>query len=313
MPAGPSLVFLGVALAAASFGGGAVLRRLGESGPSCALSATAGALALVYGTLAVLPRPPFTLAAMLPLLAITAALGVGWITDTASTRLPHTTANTTLAVVSIASLAGWLQVSTDAPSLPTGVITMTMAIPTVAGIVFAPPTTRTVIWWYSLGIASVLGCVSVAFLHPGASSAEALGISAAFAVGLAVLIAGRILVQVGQAGAGDPVWLASSALAASSHAVLSAGTPTAPEAVMVATMGASIFFVVGGLIALLINAAHRANAWFRSKRSLDAPTKEALQITLAGQWSALGMMGFVIIWKFTPLGTNMTTTWISPI
>ena len=115
MPIGLSLVFLGVVLAAASLGGRAVLIRLGEDGPSCALSGASGAAALGYGVLALLPRPPIPAAALLPLLAVAGALGVGWTTDTASRRLPHTVANTTLAAVSAAALAGGIRSAAARP------------------------------------------------------------------------------------------------------------------------------------------------------------------------------------------------------
>ena len=118
MTAGSSLVFLGLALAGGAFGGIATLRRLGEAGPSCALIGVTGATTLAFGVLAVLPHPPVSAGAMLPLMAATAALGVGWTTDTASLRLPHTTANTMLAVVAWASMEGWQQ-SVGAP-MPSG-------------------------------------------------------------------------------------------------------------------------------------------------------------------------------------------------
>lgn len=320
MSVGLSLIFLGVALAAASFGGVAVLHRLGENGSSCALSATAGSIALIYSILALLPHSEIPSAAMLPLLVMPAALGVGWITDTASMRLPHTTANTALAVVSIATFFGWLQIVVETPALPAGVVIAAMTTPTVAGVVFSPPTVRSVIWWYSLGVTSMAGCVIAAFVHPDISFATGLTLVIVFAVGVAVLIAGRLLVWAGQAGGGDPVWLASFTVAASAHAVLSAGKLlTATETMLIAVMGASTFFIIGGLLALLMNAARRVFVWFLSKRygqadsgkKLSDVTQETLQFTLAGQWSALGLIGFVIAWKFTPLGENMTETWFS--
>ena len=310
MSVGLSLIFLGVALAGASFGGGAVLRRLGEGGPSCALSATAGALALTYGTLAVLPRPDIPADAMLPLLVITSALGVGWTTDTASMRLPHTTANTTLAVVSAASFFGWQQITVDSPTLPAFMIVIATALPTMAGVLFAPPTTRSVVWWYLLGTLPMVGCALVASLHPDASFQSALGLLAVFTISLTILVGGRILVWTGQAGGGDPVWIASSASAAAAHAVLSAGRSLAvAEAILLAVMGTSIFFIVGGSAALSINATRRILVRSRIKKHRyrhakpeNTPAQQTLEVTLAGQWCTIGMIGFVIIWKFTPLG-----------
>lgn len=310
MSVGLSLIFLGIALTGASFGGGAVLRRLGEGVPSCALPATAGALALTYGTLAVLPRPDIPANAMLPLLVVTSALGVGWTTDTASMRLPHTTANTTLAVVSVASFFGWQQIITDSPPLPAFMIVTATALPVITGISFAPPTTRSVVWWYSLGTLPMAGCALVASFHPDASFQSALGLLAVFTISLAILAGGRILVWTGQAGGGDPVWIASFASAAAAHAVLSAGRSLAvAEAILLAVIGTSTFFIVGGSAALSINAARRILAHLRIKKHLyrhaepkNTPARQTLEVTLAGQWCTIGIIGFVIIWKFTPLG-----------
>ena len=310
MSVGLSLIFLGIALAGASFGGGAVLRRLGEGAPSCALSATAGGLALAYGTLAMLPRPHIPSNAMLPLLVVTSTLGVGWTTDTASMRLPHTTANTILAVVSAASFFGWQQIIADSPPPPAFMIVIATALPTIAGILFAPPTTRSVVWWYLLGALPIAGCALVASFHPDASFQSAFGLLAVFTISLAILAGGRILVWTGQAGGGDPVWIASFALAAAAHAVLSAGQSlAAAEAVLLAVMGTSIFFIVGGLAALLINVVRRVLAHLRMKKHRyryvkpkNIPAQQTLEVTLAGQWCTVGMIGFVIIWKFTPLG-----------
>ena len=67
MTAGSSLVFLGLVLAGGAFGGTAALRRLGETGPSCALLGTTAAATLTFAVLAVLPSPPMPAGAMLPL------------------------------------------------------------------------------------------------------------------------------------------------------------------------------------------------------------------------------------------------------
>lgn len=326
MPIGLSLIFLGVTLAAASLGGRAVLIRIGEEGSSCVLSAVAGAVALGYGVLALLPRPPIPAAAMLPLLAVAAALGVGWSTDTASRRLPHTVANTTLAAVSAAAFAGWLQVSGGGSIAHPGAVIAAAAAPAAAGVLFGPPTTRTVIWWHLLGRAAVAAMPAAAVLRSGMSAAG--GLLAVAAVGGAVLAAGRALVWAGQAGAGDPVWVASFAVAAASHAVLSAGRPTpGGEALAVAVMGASVFLMVGGVAALAILAAESAVSRLSSRRSRgshragerrsgssedartgEAPTVQRQRLTLAGQWSALGIAGFAAVWKFTPLGLALAAT-----
>ena len=287
-----------------------MLIRLGEDGPSCALSGASGAAALGYGVLALLPRPPIPAAALLPLLAVAGALGVGWTTDTASRRLPHTVANTTLAAVSAAALAGWHQVGGGPPPSPAAVIAAAAA-PAAAGVLFGPPTNRTVAWWHLMGLSAVAACAAAALVGAG-TAAAAGGLLAVLAVGCGVLAAGRVLVWAGQAGAGDPVWVASFAMAAASHAVLSAGRPTAAgEALAVAVIGASMFLVAGGAAALLILAAGWAADRMRAAPGRGPGTAgggRGARLTLAGQWSALGIAGFAAAWKLTPLGVAVADT-----
>ncbi|MDE0195574.1 MAG: hypothetical protein OXP08_08490 [bacterium] len=279
MSAGSSLVFLGAALAAGTFGGAAVLRRIGERGPTRTVMGTSAAVVVVFGMLAVLPRPPVPQGAMLPLLAMAAALGAGWTTDTASMRLPHTTANSALAAV------------------PAGSVIAVSAAPVAAGIVFKPPTTRTVIVWHVWGRAALAVFTLASLRHPG-PGAPGGGLVAVLGVTLAVLAVGRLLVWAGQAGAGDPVWVAACVMAAASHALLTAGVPVhGPGAWAVAWMGASVFLASGATAAL----------------ALAAVTGGGLAIAgrpvLAGQWTALGLIGFVVAWKFTPLGPDFAGGW----
>ena len=290
-------MFLGVTLAAGTLGGAAVLRRIGERGPSCAVMGTAAGAVLAFGVLAVLPRPPVPAGAMLPLLAVAATLGAGWITDTASMRLPHTTANTALAAVAAASLAGWDQIAGGRGAVPAGAVIAVSAAPVAAGIVFRPPTTRTVILWHAWGRAALAVLTLASLRHPG-PGAPGGGLVAVLGVTLAVLAAGRLLVWSGQAGAGDPVWVAACVMAAASHASLTAGVPVpGVGAWAVAGMGASAFLAAGGAAALALAAAtSRGRGIFRRP-------------VLAGQWTTLGLIGFVAAWKFTPFGLNVAEGW----
>ena len=295
MSAGSSLVFLGLALAAGAFGGAGVLRRLGESGPSCALVGVSGAAALAFGVLAVLPSPPAPPGAMLPLIAAAPTLGVGWTTDTASMRLPHTVSNTMLAAVAWASAEGWLQAA-GSPMPLAGVLIAVSLAPAAAGAAFAAPTTRTVWLWHSGGLAALAAAGIAAALDGGTGR----GPLAVLAVTLAVLAGGWLLVWAGQAGAGDPVWVAACTTAAASHAAISAGGPLPGlEALAVASMGASAFLAVGGSAALLLAVV--------SARGRKPASRQPV---LAGQWTALGLVGFAAVWKLTPLGPAAGAGWL---
>ena len=314
---GFSLLFLGTTLAAASIGGGIVLRRMGQDGPSCALSGAAAAVALSHGVLAVLPSPPIPAVASAPLLMVTAALGVGWTTDTASKRLPHTVANTTLAAVALASYAGWRQLAFNAEVPAEGLVIAAAAAPAVAGILFAPPSRRSVWLWHLFGAGTAASCAAAALLHPEASTAAACGLVAVIGVGLGVLAAGHVLVRAGQAGAGDPVWVAAFATAAASHAVLSAGRllPVG-ESLAVAVIGASMLLVAGGVSALVILSAGRVLARLRlggaAVSGAGAPLMgDRTHLTLAGQWTALGIMAYAAVWKLTPLGASVAASWLA--
>lgn len=292
MAAGSSLVFLGLALAGGAFGGAATLRRLGEPVPSCALMGIAGAVTLTFGVLAVLPSPPMPVGSTLPLIAATAALGVGWTTDAASMRLPHTTANTMLAVVAWASAEGWQQTA-GAPMPSAGAVIAAALAPVVAGMAFKPPSTRTVWIWHLGGGAALAGFALAAVLGAPDGPRPGDGPLAALGVTLAALGGGRLLAWTGRAGAGDPVWVAAGVMAAASHASMSSGVPLQGlEALAPAALGASVFLTFGGAAALLLAAVSAA----RGREPLSR------QPVLAGQWAALGLIGFAVAWKLTPLG-----------
>ena len=72
-----------------------------------------------------------------------------------------------------------------------------------------------------------------------------------------------------------------------------------------------MFLVIGGVAALLILALECAADRVRSRRPAqdgDGPPARQQRLTLAGQWSALGIAGFAAVWKFTPLGLALAAT-----
>ena len=264
MSVSASLAFIGAVLAASVFGGLATLRRMGEKVPSCALMGVASAASLILAVLALLPSSRIAPGAMLPLMVSAAVLGVGWMTDSASTRLPHVTSNMALVAVSCAFAAGWMSVNCGW-NVSGFVVVLLSVAPVIAGATCRPPTVAQVKYWYLLGVLAVVassvllagfasGGDAAVCLSSGVNSvSDASGVNSVSGVGyvltydsgyaqdfgyawagpftvaavtLAVLAVGRILARLGRVGGGDPVWIAFCVMAASSHALLSTGVDT---------------------------------------------------------------------------------------
>ena len=185
------------------------------------------------------------------------------------------------------------------------------AAPAAAGVLFGPPTNRTVAWWHLMGLSAVAACAAAALVGAG-TAAAAGGLLAVLAVGCGVLAAGRVLVWAGQAGAGDPVWVASFAMAAASHAVLSAGRPTAAGEALAVGRDRGVDVPRGGGSSGAADPRRRMGRRPHARGPRAGPRhrrrRAGARLTLAGQWSALGIAGFAAAWKLTPLGVAVADT-----
>ena len=313
-----STIFIGVMLLASVFGPIATLRRIGERGPSCALLGVTGVVGAILSLLALLPSvyAPMPTAAMWPLLVVVAALCVGWATDTVSTRLPHVTSSTALMAVSAAAFLGWAEVTNNWQT-STWAVTFLAVAPVVAGAVIRPPDTLVVLCWYGAAMAAVVASALSSLILADQVSWIWTGPSAVMAVTLFVLLAGWLAVRFGQMGGGDPGWLAFCVMAAASHVLLSVdGTMVGLAALAMSVLGAAMFLAISSASALMLTGVSyiysqvfASNGGSVGSAGQDESTHRTVRPLLAGQWATVGLLVFVVVWKFTPLGANMIDMW----